>query len=80
MKQRTVRLRQADSLREEYDFSHGVRGKHAARYASGTNVVVLEPDVAPVLPTAREVNEALRALAQIINRRASSGKGSDTNG
>ena len=34
-----------DTMRPEYDFSKGVRGKHAAKYAEGTNVVVLEPDV-----------------------------------
>jgi hypothetical protein len=75
MKQRKTKSRQADdSLRPEYDFSQGVRGKHAARYAAGTNVVVLEPDVASAFPTAEEVNEALRALAQIMRRRASSRK------
>lgn len=75
MKQRKTKPRQGgDSLRPEYDFSQGLRGKHAARYAAGTNVVVLEPDVASAFPTAREVNEALRALAQIIRRRASSRK------
>jgi hypothetical protein len=56
-------------MRAEYDFSMGVRGKHAARYASGTNVVVLDPDVAAIFPTAADVNDALRALAQIIERR-----------
>src|SRR5882724_7510367 len=75
MKQRKTKSRQADdSLRPEYDFSQGVRGKHAARYAAGTNVVVLEPDVASAFPTAEAVNEALRALAQIMRRRASSRK------
>jgi hypothetical protein len=75
MKQRKTKPRQTDdSLRPEYDFSQGVRGKHAARYAAGTNVVVLEPDVAFAFPTAEEVNEALRALAQIKRRRASSRK------
>jgi len=39
-----------DDLRPEYDFSGGVRGKHAARYAAGTNVVVLDPDIAAVFP------------------------------
>jgi hypothetical protein len=74
MKQRKAKPSQGgDSLRPEYDFSQGVRGKHAARYA-GTNVVVLESDVASAFPTAEEVNEALRALAQIIRRRASSRK------
>ena len=80
MKQRKARPRQAvDSLRDEYDFSRGVRGKHSALYASGTNVVVLEPDVASTFATATEVNEALRALAQIISRRASSRKSTKPN-
>jgi hypothetical protein len=64
--------RPTNSLRPEYDFSHGIRGKHAARYAAGTNVVVLEPDVAETFATAAEVNDALRALARVISRRASS--------
>jgi hypothetical protein len=58
-----------DTMRAEYDFSKGVRGKHAARYARGTNVVVLDPDVAAEFRTAEEVNEALRALAEIMRRR-----------
>ena len=49
-------------MRNEYDFSRGVRGKHAKRYAEGTNVVLLEPDVAKEFPDAAAVNEALRYL------------------
>lgn len=49
-------------MRAEYDFSGGVRGKYAKRYAQGTNVVLLEPDVAEAFPTARAVNSALRKL------------------
>jgi len=49
-------------MRAEYDFSGGVRGKYAKRYAQGTNVVLLEPDVADAFPTARAVNAALRKL------------------
>jgi hypothetical protein len=45
-----------DDLRAEYDFSGGVRGKHAARYAQGTNVVVLDPDVAEAFPNPATVN------------------------
>jgi len=52
-------------LLAEYDFSKGVRGKYAKRYAEGTNVVVLAPDVAAVFPDAESVNEALRALVRI---------------
>jgi hypothetical protein len=56
-------------MRREYDFSKGVREKHAARYAAGTNVVVLEPDVAAEFRTAEEVNATLRAVAGILRRR-----------
>ena len=56
-------------MQENYDFSSGVRGKHARRYAQGTNVVLLEPDVAKAFPSAADVNETLRALAGIIRRR-----------
>jgi hypothetical protein len=55
-------------MRAEYDFSHGVRGKYARRYARGANVIVLEPDVAKVFPNAAAVNASLRALAGIIRR------------
>jgi len=50
-------------MRPEYDFSAGVRGKYAARYAEGSNVVILDPDVAQHFRTAEDVNKALRELA-----------------
>ncbi len=53
-------------MRAEYDFSGGVRGKYAQRYARGTNVVLLDPDVAEVFRDQASVNRALRALAGII--------------
>ena len=53
---------------DEYDFSGGVRGKYAKRYAAGTNVVVLAPDVAAAFPDAASVNDALRALIRIASR------------
>jgi hypothetical protein len=54
----------ADSdMRAEYDFSGGVRGKYARRFAEGSNVVVLAPDVARVFKDSEAVNEALRRLA-----------------
>ena len=56
----------ADEMRPEYDFSGGVRGKYAERYAKGTNVVLLDPDVAEVFRDQASVNRALRALAGII--------------
>ncbi len=56
-------------MRPEYDFADGTRGKHAKRYAKGTNIVVLDPDVAKVFPTSAAVNEALRALLPIVRQR-----------
>jgi hypothetical protein len=55
-------------LLEEYDFTGGVRGKYAKRYAEGTNVVVIDPDVAEYFPDHDSVNEALRGLTAIIRR------------
>ena len=59
----------ADTMRAEYDFSRGVRGKHAAKYAEGTNVVVLEPDVAREFKTAEQVNKTLRAVSKSLQQR-----------
>ena len=50
----------------EYDFRKGVRGKYAKQYKQGTNIVILEKDVAAVFHTSRDVNKALRALVPII--------------
>jgi hypothetical protein len=50
------------TMRDDYDFSNGVRGKYARRYAQGTNVVVLEPDVAKAFPNSKAVNVSLRKI------------------
>jgi len=52
-------------MRAEYDFSRGVRGRYAGRFAEGSNVIVLDPDVAQVFSEAEAVNEALRLLARM---------------
>ena len=54
-------------MRAEYDFSGGVRGKYARRYAPGTNLVILEPDVAKVFPDSAAVNSSLRALIALLD-------------
>ncbi|HLF09466.1 MAG TPA: hypothetical protein VI789_09005 [Dehalococcoidia bacterium] len=54
---------------QEYDFSGGVRGKYAQRYAEGSNIVVLSPDVAEAFPDSESVNTALRLLIDIARRR-----------
>jgi hypothetical protein len=51
-------------MRPEYDIRAGVRGKYYERYQHGTNVVLLEPDVAAVFRDSDSVNRALRALIQ----------------
>jgi hypothetical protein len=63
----TKRKRRVDML-PEYDFSKGVRGKYAKRYATGSNVVVLSPDVAKRFPDSDSVNKALRTLVRLANR------------
>jgi hypothetical protein len=55
-------------MRAEYDFSGGVRGKYVDRYRSGTNVVLLDPELAEVFPDSKSVNDALRALVAIAAR------------
>jgi hypothetical protein len=62
--------REAAEMLDEYDFSRGVVGKYAKQYAEGTNIVLLDPDVAKVFPDSEAVNHALRALAQIIEQRS----------
>ena len=55
-------------MRDEYDFSElkgAVRGKYHERYKKGTNVVLLQPDVAEAFPDAESVNEALRSLLKV---------------
>ena len=55
-----------DEMREEYDFSGAVRGKYSERFAEGSNVIVLAPDVAEVFKDGQAVNDALRLLADSI--------------
>jgi hypothetical protein len=59
-----------DEILPEYSLQGAVRGKYAERYAQGTNLVLLDPDVAEVFPDSESVNRALRALAQIIKDQA----------
>ncbi len=58
-----------DDLRPEYDFSQGVRGKYAQRFREGTNIVVLDPDVAAEFKDSQAVNDALRTLLKTRAKR-----------
>jgi len=71
MKKVPKKKRDADMI-DEYDFSKGVRGKYAKRYAEAAKTVVLDPDVAAMFPDAASVNEALRALVRIAQRNGKS--------
>ena len=64
MKKVKTKLREP-TMRTEYDLSGGVRGKYAQRYKKGSNIVVLEPDVAEVFTDSKSVNKALRTIVEI---------------
>ena len=68
MKKKTEKRKVRNGLRREYDLSAlkgGVRGKYAARYEAGTNLVLLSPDVAEYFPDDQSVNTALRKLIRV---------------
>jgi len=54
-----------EEMLPEYDFSHGVRGKHHEDYKAGTNVIFLEPDLAKVFTDSASVNQVLRLLLDL---------------
>ena len=66
-----VQQKDKDEMRPEYDFSHGVRGKHYAAYRAGTNVVFLDPDVALAFVDSASVNQTLRLLLQLARTNVS---------
>lgn len=69
-KQLEIDARDPDML-DDYDFSQGVRGKYIQRFAEGSNVVVLSPDIAEIFPDSESVNEALRMLIKIARKNVS---------
>jgi hypothetical protein len=60
--------RKPPEMRAAYDFSRGVRGKYAAQYRRGANVVLLDSELSEAFPDSKSVNDALRALLAIANR------------
>jgi hypothetical protein len=70
-----------DELRDEYDVKElgkGVRGKYLAQARKGTNLVLLDPDVARAFPTQQSVNEALRMLVKVAKTSSKSGERTGT--
>ncbi len=63
----------ADELLPEYDLKpllkNAVRGKYANRYKEGTNIILLEPDVAEYFSNDKKVNEILRLVIKMTNMR-----------
>jgi len=69
-----MRKAKRDELRPEYkrtDLGRGVRGKYYRAYRSGTNLVLLSPDVAEVFPDDASVNAALRSLIKVADQSVS---------
>ena len=62
------KMKSDPDMLDEYEFKGGIRGKYVKRYQQGTNVVVIDPDVAEYFPDHDSVNDALRDLAAIIKR------------
>lgn len=62
MSERSMKDEDDEDTLPEYDLSGGVRGKYVDRYRQGTNVVLLDPDVAAKFPDSKAVNDALRSL------------------
>ncbi len=65
---RRKRNDERNTMRPEYDFSAALRGVTAARYAQGTNIAVIDPEVLDVFPDGATVNQALRALAPVLRQ------------
>jgi hypothetical protein len=65
-KSTSARSRDRDTMRPEYDFSKGVRDKYAARLKPGSQIIVLDPDVAAAFGDAKSVNKALRMLLEVM--------------
>ena len=72
--------RRSDDLRPEYDLARlkgGVRGKYYKQAAAGTNLVLLEPDVARAVPDSSSVNRALRLLQEVATKSSRSARTSE---
>lgn len=66
MKKKVVTKTDDWEMRKEYDLSNSRPNKYAKKYAEGTNIVVIEPDLVKLFPNSESVNTALRALASIF--------------
>ena len=63
-------ITKGDLMRDNYDFSKGVRAKYASKFKQGTNLVVLDPDVLKAFPNSKAVNSALKNLIKLARKSA----------
>jgi hypothetical protein len=66
-----MKMAKKDEMRAEYvreDLGEGIRGKYYEQYQKGTNLILLDPDVATAFPTSESVNQALRSLIEVAKR------------
>ena len=70
MSDRSEKTDDEDTMRDEYDFTGAIRGKHAHLRQEGSNLVLLDRDVAELFPDSASVNEALRLLAKLARKQS----------
>ncbi len=58
-----------EDMRAEYDFSQAIRGKYAKKYEKGTNIILLDPDLAESFTDSKAVNDALRVLVKVAHQK-----------
>jgi hypothetical protein len=68
VKRKASKTSAADDILAEYDFRGAAPNRYASRYATGSRVIVLEPDVAAAFPSSDDANNALRTLAALIEK------------
>lgn len=74
MKKKSVNKTEHWKMRDQYDFSNVRPNKYAKKYAEGTNIVVIDPDLIEFFPDSTSVNTALRTLVSIFPKSKSKGK------
>ncbi|HEY4759169.1 MAG TPA: hypothetical protein VIH42_01175 [Thermoguttaceae bacterium] len=65
---KTNKTKRDPEICKEYDFSRGVRGKHYKRFLEGSNVAVIDAELAKIFPDSKSVNQALRSLVTIARK------------
>jgi hypothetical protein len=63
-----TRTKREPQMRKEYDFGRGVRGKYYKRFMEGSNVAVIDAELAKIFPDSKSVNQALRSLVTIARK------------